>query len=181
MAIDGFIPAGTKIYLKNKQLINIEHIKFGDEVLSIKVLDDDLKTPLDIYEKYINVKNKTELDLDKVKVSSSFVMDIRLLGHKQEELIMINNSNVIDKDQPVLFKNNKNKFEINTCSNLLNNNNLDMLFTSIDNQENKENFIFNISVKDSKPTQNKFPCFSMILLNNDFYITESAILLGRSL
>lgn len=180
MTIDGFIPAGTKIYLKNKQLINIEHIKFGDEVLSIKILDGDLTNPLDIYEKYINVKDKKEIDLEKIKFSSSFVTDIRLLGHKQEELIMINNSNVIDKDQPVIFKNDKNKFEINTCSNLLNNN-LDMLFVSISNEENKEEFTFNDSVKNSKPTQNKFPCFSMILSNNNFYITESAILLGRNL
>ena len=34
----GFIPIGTKIYLKNRELVEIENLKFGDEILSVNLL-----------------------------------------------------------------------------------------------------------------------------------------------
>ena len=50
----GFIPIGTKIYLKNRELVEIENLKFGDEILSVNLLGEDIESSAEIYFKYCN-------------------------------------------------------------------------------------------------------------------------------
>jgi len=46
-------PIGTKVYLENKTLKNIEDLQFGDKVLSIKIKNSKNLNPSEFYYKYI--------------------------------------------------------------------------------------------------------------------------------
>jgi hypothetical protein len=46
-------PIGTKVYLENKTLKNIEDLQFGDKVLSIKIKNSNNLNPSEFYYKYI--------------------------------------------------------------------------------------------------------------------------------
>jgi hypothetical protein len=49
-------PIGTKVYLENKTLKNIEDLQFGDKVLSIKIKNSENLNPSEFYYKYITSK-----------------------------------------------------------------------------------------------------------------------------
>lgn len=182
----GFIPIGTKIYLKNKELIEVENLKFGDEILSISILNENLKSPIDVYNEYLSTKK--EIAIEQLQISSSYITDIRYFGYSNNNIISIDNLGHIEKDQLFLVmsgvedKNivtvkNKERLDFNDESN-------PEYIISLEKDiktDTKDFFIFSNKINSISPTDNKIPLFSMSLSNSNFYVTENMILLGRNI
>jgi hypothetical protein len=182
----GFIPIGTKIYLKNKELIEVENLKFGDEILSISILNENLKSPIDVYNEYLNTKK--EIAIEQLQISSSYITDIRYVGYSNNNIISIDNLGHIEQgqlflvmhkheDKNIIITKNKEgldpNFEINS-----------QYVVSLEKDiktDTKDFFIFSNKINSISLIDNKIPLFSMSLSNSNFYVTENMILLGRNI
>lgn len=83
----GAIPLSEKIYLSNKTLVNAEDLKVGDKVLSLKILDEDIKDSIDFYEKYI----KEEKQVDNFELSEATVYSVYLDKESRGKFVKIGN------------------------------------------------------------------------------------------
>lgn len=50
-------PSGTRVYLEDKTLKNIEDLNFGDKILSIKIKNSETLNHFKFYNKYFNLNN----------------------------------------------------------------------------------------------------------------------------
>lgn len=83
----GAIPLSEKIYLSNKTLVNIEDLKVGDKILSLKVLDNNIKDSIDFYEKYI----KKEKQVDNFELSEATVYSVYLDKESKGKFVKMGN------------------------------------------------------------------------------------------
>jgi len=184
----GFIPIGTKIYLKNKELVKVEDLKFGDEVLSIKILDDSIKNSFDMHCKYLKPKNTEIIDIDKIQLSSSYITNIKFSGYSDKDTYLINNIDYVDKNQMMLIMEvleDDKRIKIKTA------NTLDLSAISYNKYsgslekdiktDTKDFIVFDNKINSCILASDKIPLFSMSLLDNEFYITENLILFSRSI
>lgn len=83
----GAIPLSEKIYLSNKTLVNAEDLKVGDKVLSLKILDEDIKDSIDFYEKYIKEKKQ----VDNFQLSEATVYSVYLDKESRGKFVKMGN------------------------------------------------------------------------------------------
>jgi hypothetical protein len=94
-------PIGTKVYLEDKTLKNIEDLQFGDKVLSIKIKNSENLSPSEFYYKYItsngtpkarSIKNE-DVILCSAKVYSVFIdKNFKILNSLNEKMLLGTNS-----------------------------------------------------------------------------------------
>lgn len=183
----GFIPMGTKIYLKNKQLVEVQNLKFGDEILSISIFNENSGSLIDTYYKYFD-NEEIKITIDQLYISSSYITDIRYQGHSDKNIVEIDNFGHIEQNQPFLVMNKftgENIFKVKNISRLDFNNESDSEYmVSLEKDiktDTKDFFIFNDKIKNISIVENKIPLFSMSLSNGNFYVTENMILLGTNI
>jgi len=183
----GFIPIGTKIYLKNKQLIEIENLKFGDEVLSINILNENIKSNIDTYYRYFE-NNDLSINMDQLNISSSHITDIRYCGYSGENIFFINELEKMADEQPLLIMEKNGDLDVVklktrtslTISEDLSSSYIISLEKNIQT-DTKEFFNFNNKITSTTLLKNPVPLFSMSLSNGNLYVTENLILLGRNI
>jgi len=176
-------PIGTKVYLENKTLKNIEDLQFGDKVLSIKIKNSENLNPSKFYYKYItsnttpqalSIKNK-DVILCSATVYSVFVdQNFTSFNSLNDKKLLSTNPILIQTDfesEDMYLKNVNNIINILTSDQSLqyfiksldsNHLNIDRLFleTKIDN--------FNLNIV-------KQGFVSLELLDNYFFVTEDFI------
>lgn len=176
-------PIGTKVYLENKTLKNIEDLQFGDKVLSIKIKNSENLNPSKFYYKYItsnttpqalSIKNK-DVILCSATVYSVFVdQNFTSFNSLNDKKLLSTNPILIQTDfesEDMYLKNVNNIINILTSDQSLqyfiksldsNHLNIDRLFleTKIDN--------FNLNIV-------KQGFVSLELLDNYFFLTEDFI------
>lgn len=188
----GSLPIGTKIYLENKKLINIEKLKVGDKLLSLKVDDVEINNANDFYLKYVAQNNNIEID--KMSFSAATVSNIYLIKDDQSN-DLYNKTMYINN--PVIARFFKNQCIVSHLSNILkveNNIIFDEENKSYKNFDNfktfkiksyKEDFLDtlftdnNVEIDDNRYTEfNISPYYSISLRDNYFYFTEGMCLVG---
>ena len=195
----GFIPIGTKIYLKNRELVEIENLKFGDEILSVNLLGEDIESSAEIYFKYCN-NNKIKINPEQLQISSSYITDIRHYGQYNHKIISLsdidNNVSLVHESQLFLTVNtlvqgkgdalveDEKIVKIKTVNTLNINNEPELeYFVSLEKDiktDTEDFFVFDKQIKSASLTTSKAPLFSMSLSNGNFYVTENMILLGKN-
>ena len=94
-------PIGTKVYLENKTLKNIEDLQFGDKVLSIKIKNLENLNPSEFYYKYITSNGipkasaikKQDVVLCSATVYSVFIdKNFKIVSSLNEKMLLGTNS-----------------------------------------------------------------------------------------
>lgn len=191
------IPEGTKIYLQDKTLVPVEDLKFGSELLSLKVDDFSIDSGNDFYNKYVkNSKITNKILSDKLSIDSATVCEIKKISKN----LLINNSVSINPILSIFYNNDiycitKNEFlnmksESNEKIIELENPN-DILFSSfkifgmtidyIDNMFIENSYISSFK-KDNIyiPFNKDCNYYSISLSKNYFYFSEHACFVGLS-
>jgi len=83
----GAIPLSEKIYLSNKILVNAEDLKVGDKVLSLKVLDANIKDSIDFYDNYI----KQPKQIEKFELTEATIYSVYLDRESRGKFVKIGN------------------------------------------------------------------------------------------
>lgn len=189
----GAIPAGTKIYLEDRTLINIEDISIGDKLLSLKIEDDSINNSFDFYKKYVSDKS-IKIPKNKLSFSSATVYQINLLkeipSSQYYKTMYYNNPIFVDfldndiaiseikdslyeEDKPEDIKIKKENFR-----NFEN-------FITFSRNSFKEDYLDEIFNKDSFQMQSSnavdfgiSPYYSLSLLDNYFYFSENFCFVG---
>jgi hypothetical protein len=177
----GAIPLNEKIYLSNKTLVNAEDLKIGDKILSLKILDEDIKDSTDFYEKYI----KEEKRVDKFELSEATVYSVYLDKESRGKFVKTGNQFIhhgqyiavgefwTDKNIPIF-----GFYKSWTIPHLSNLDNLKILklkenFTTYNLEELK---IFDYQDFDSTEELLEGNSFSINIVGGHFYFTENFIL-----
>lgn len=179
-------PFGTKVYLYNKELINIEDLKVGDRVLSFKNKNNVLMNQSELYayhktkdsNEYVVPMNKNDLELSYAYVYSIFI------NRLDKNLISLN-GNELSKNTVILNAKNIKRFSDNDIylhspygilerindgdKYFMQKLNLDEDVDSIFNEDELISYNLDVSSK---------PSASIILNGNNFYCTENFVVLG---
>lgn len=176
----GAIPLSEKIYLSNKTLVNAEDLKVGDKVLSLKILDEDIKDSIDFYEKYIKEKKQ----IDNFELSEATVYSVYLDRESRGKFLKIGNQ-FIHHGQYIAasYSEEENSpifgfFRSWNISHVKNSNNLKILklkkdFSTLDLEELK---IFDYQDFDSTEELLESDSVSINIVGGHFYFTENFIL-----
>lgn len=185
--IYGSLPIGTKVYKEDRTLVNIESLKIGDKLLSLKLDDEDVNSPNTFYSKYVIGENK--INKNKLSFAPAEVLSINILKNFQDavfysQYMYINNPIVVD-----FFKDDCFAYHINSIHGALNDvqvtNNLHINnFKEFNIRSYKKYFIDTI-LKNEEYSDDyesfifgRSPYVSISLSKNYFYFTENLCLVG---
>lgn len=180
----GALPLGTKIYLENKSLVNIENLRVGDKVLSLKIDDSDIKNSKDFYLKYVLSDNMIELN--NLEVSSATVSKVNILKDRYDSFyysksMYVNNpiiARVIDNKISVSHVNDK-KRELFNISNTEYKKIKDFKTYELPSySEDIVNKILTGTETDISFKMTASPYISISLKDNYFYFSENLCLVG---
>ncbi len=189
MFFQGFIPIRTKLYLKNRELVNVENLKFGDEILSIKLLDTEITNPADIFYKYFISKDIKRIYKNDLELSSSIITNICRVDSSKNDLVKVNDNEAIFNNQIFIASDpNPDSSEIQLLRTawLTSESSLDLSkiapgYLNKDIKTDTKNILlFDKEISSCSVVNEKLPMFSISLSNNNFYLTENFILLGAS-
>lgn len=185
--IFGSVPIGTKIYLEDKSLANIESLSIGDRVLSLELKDNEIKKPLDFYLKYVNSNvpiKKSDLSFSYAVISNINVLKNEKSSFSYDQYMYINNPIVanFENNEIYLWHAKSKNFERKEIT-IEKYNNIDN-FVKFKIPSYPDGFIENILNENNtieKTNMSEFnssPYFSISLKNNYFYFTDQLCLLG---
>jgi hypothetical protein len=100
-------PIGTKVYLENKTLKNIEDLQFGDKVLSIKTKDSETLNYSEFYHKYIKLddqKGGPSIKTEDIVFCSATVYSVHI--YKDFTNFKSLNNSAISPVAPILIQKN---------------------------------------------------------------------------
>jgi hypothetical protein len=184
--MNGSIPIGTKIYLSDKTLIKVEDLKIGDEVLSIKILDDEIEDLFDLYKKYLyshkEFISSFKINFTKAKVSN------KLLDKTSREFVFINdvpigrNKIILVADEKFYSGNDKIlNYTIASAQKILQkSNNFKISSINIDFSTSEDTFFINNHINNISLKTNETPSFNLSIIGGDFYFTENFIIMANS-
>lgn len=164
----GSFAVGTKIYMHDKTLKNIEDLNFGDSVLSLKIKNIDIEDNFSFYNKYIlhTEGNEISIPIDNAEFCTATVFSIKKIK-SSPKVFKINNS-IIGQNQFIAKISNLEDKEIFLAKNTtLGNTQLIAKFNIQDNV----NFIPEPILKSE--IIDNVPMVSIGLLDNYFYFTEN--------
>jgi len=181
----GAIPLSEKIYLSNKTLVNAEDLKVGDKVLSLKILDEDIKDSIDFYEKYIKEKKQVDnfqlseatvysVYLDKESRGKFVKMGNQFVHHGQYIATAMSEGKVFSKENPPIL----DFYKSWTVPHIKGLTNIKIVklkkdFSTLDLEEFK---IFDYQDFDSTEELLESNSFSINIVGGHFYFTENFIL-----
>lgn len=203
-----YLTAGTKIYLDDFSLVNVEDLKFGDKVLSLKIIDNKNNNPVDFYYNYINnndikfdqlLGNKTEFlnkisKISKVQLSSSNIFRVEKI-HKESSFYLLNNI-IVSKNQNILITKAKGlsllKDEASSEMSIVN---VDYLYKNKERISDNLKVYGMLSLNYNEDTDNSLlvmndiniekynkkqniQCISFLTLENYLYFTENFVFAG---
>ena len=174
MANLGHLPLDTKIYLSNKELVDIKKIKIGDEILSLKLKGSENKTKFDFLCDFLN-KDLSNIE-DGFELSKTYVTSVGTV--KGEINFLLFNECLIYKDQPVLiYQNSTPKIIVaNEIIDLIKQDRY-ILKTRF-NYENESNIFIKEKIENSINTEIQRSSFYLNTLNNDLFFTEHYVIFG---
>ena len=183
-------PSGTKVYLEDKTLKNIEDLKFGDKILSVKIKNLEALNHSKFYNKYLNLNNNQEnvfIKTQDLVLCSATVYSI-LIYKSNEGSIKLNDKILLGRNL-ILIQNEKNSENVylqsgdNTIYKIQNGNeNSHLLLKSLAAESSNLNID---TLNDNVFIETKIDNFdlnvppqilvSLILLDNHFLLTENFI------
>ena len=194
-------PIGTKVYLEDKTLKNIEDLQFGDKILSIKTKDSEILTHSEFYHRYIKLNNKREgffIQTGDTVLCSATVYSVFV--HKNFGNFKSLNNNILSGIDPILIQKDLEVDHMYLK-------NADSIIGKMISGENEENYFiqsldskpFNLNVEtlddnifvnpDQPFLKTKIEDFeskisnqisvSLVLLDNYFFLTENFICLSH--
>jgi hypothetical protein len=176
-------PIGTKVYLEDKTLKNIEDLQFGDKVLSIKIKNTENLSPSEFYYKYItskttpqvlSIKNE-DVILCSATVYSVFVdQNFTNFNSLNDKRLLSTNPILIQTDfesEDMYLKN------VNSIINILTSDqSLQYFIKSLDpNHLNIDRSFLEIKIDNFNLNIAKQGLVSLELLDNYFFLTEDFI------
>lgn len=179
-----YIPIKSKIYLKNRQLIEVKDLKVGDELLSLRVDEFKNKNIFQIISEYLNHKIN-HIDEKKLELSSTYVTNINIMSNEK-----MTNS-FLFFDQELIHRNLEiiscidNKIKLVSAFKLIDfieNQNIVLVSKLNNDDENNTNsFIKSYQTKIEKNNNlNNQKLCSIETLDNHLLFTENFIILGGS-
>lgn len=176
-------PIGTKVYLENKTLKNIEDLQFGDKVLSIKIKNLENLKPSGFYYNCITLNNtpqalsikNSDVTLCSATVYSVFIdKNFKNFSSLNEKMLLSTNSILIQEDfesDDMYLKN------VNSITNrLTSDQSLQYFIKSLDaNHLNIDRSFLETKIDNFNPNVVKQGLVSLELLDNYFFLTEDFI------
>jgi hypothetical protein len=176
-------PIGTKVYLENKTLKNIEDLQFGDKILSIKIKNTENLSPSEFYYKFrtsnttpqeFSIKNK-DVVLCSATVYSVFVDKNFKNFNSLNEKMLLNTSPILiqtDFESEDMYLKN-----VNDIINILTSDqSLQYFIKSLDaNHLNIDQSFLEIKIDNFNLNIVKQGLVSLELLDNYFFLTEDFI------
>jgi hypothetical protein len=176
-------PIGTKVYLEDKTLKNIEDLQFGDKVLSIKIKNSENLNPSKFYYKYItsnttpqslSIKNE-DVILCSATVYSVFVdQNFTSFNSLNDKRLLSTNPILIQTDfesEDIYLKNVNNIINILTSDQ-----SLQYFIKSLDpNHLNIDRSFLETKIDSFNLNIAKQGFVSLELLDNYFFLTEDFI------
>jgi len=176
-------PIGTKVYLEDKTLKNIEDLQFGDKVLSIKIKNSENLNPSKFYYKYItsnttpqslSIKNE-DVILCSATVYSVFVdQNFTSFNSLNDKRLLSTNPILIQTDfesEDMYLKNVNNIINILTSDQ-----SLQYFIKSLDpNHLNIDRSFLETKIDSFNLNIAKQGFVSLELLDNYFFLTEDFI------
>ena len=165
--------------------MNAEDLKVGDKVLSLKILDEDIKDSIDFYEKYIKEKKQVDnfqlseatvysVYLDKESRGKFVKMGNQFVHHGQYIATAMPEERVFSKENPPIL----DFYKSWTVPHIKGLTNIKIVklkkdFSTLDSEELK---IFDYQDFDSTEELLESNSFSINIVGGHFYFTENFIL-----